>query len=750
MALRASPHLAVPSVRVVALGQRCATAAQAHSDRVVRELATPASGPSRPSSAALLGGAFGVVAMRRRRHKRTSLRSSPDAVWPISEEDRQTLKQVVIVHRHGTRFPTKPSGPGNLGWPVRAQFWESYKGHLTPLGAKTLTDTGAVLRKRYIGPGGLFERDEKVDGRAIAVYTSNVQRTLQSAWSFLLGLVPGASIFFAFRSERVFAQALKQAVGVPIYVEDATEGDDRLFHEWKLNKEAYKKWKKENLKKSVFFQEAKDSPEYMELLDRLYERLQEPKLAPGGDALDRLTAAKDVDTQVMIEESHNRPILPNEFGEELSEEEQEMLRRIGDELKRCWFGDANGEYSQSYGKQAAGYLAHKIWRHLDERARGLCHQRLVQFSCHDTTMCALAAHYGIELDKIGFGAFFTLELHEESDGTHCVKFYYNREPDSGAVSFQDLQSLVLPLGRERTLRKVQDCAVGNIALAELERHSRIDGLEETFEAFVKLLGRADLGPTRKDLQFLLRDDKHGWHTFDEWKELYRDAFETFDQNKDGMLCKTEMQDAFFAWYGVRGKITDLIFHLVDREPETDALSQEDVYLAMCALVGVRGSISSKTTGEGQTGLVPDAVLDEDPNARSAGGITKLMSASNAGDVNVLRALLGKGADVNAQDDYGWTALRYAVRKRAAEAVEVLIDGRADVNMASDSGRSPLMSAVANGSANIVQMLVESGADLEFRNGDGLTAHDIASRGGGMGSSVIRGLVDPKRLQTVPA
>ena len=27
-------------------------------------------------------------------------------------------------------------------------------------------------------------------------------------------------------------------VGVPIYVEDASSGDDRLFHEWKLNKEA--------------------------------------------------------------------------------------------------------------------------------------------------------------------------------------------------------------------------------------------------------------------------------------------------------------------------------------------------------------------------------------------------------------------------------------------------------------------------------------------------------------------------------
>lgn len=31
---------------------------------------------------------------------------------------------------------------------------------------------------------------------------------------------------------------LAPKVGVPIYVEDASSGDDRLFHEWKLNKEA--------------------------------------------------------------------------------------------------------------------------------------------------------------------------------------------------------------------------------------------------------------------------------------------------------------------------------------------------------------------------------------------------------------------------------------------------------------------------------------------------------------------------------
>lgn len=690
----------------------------------------------RLATATLLG--VTLVKSGRRRSRGRPLRSSADAVWPLPEEDKKTLKQVVIVHRHGTRFPTKPSGPGNLGWPVRAQFWDSYKGHLTPLGAKLLTDTGIVLRKRYISNGScLFDGVQKVDGRAVAVYTSNVQRTLQSAWSLLLGLVPGASIFFAFRSERVFAQALKQAVGVPIYVEDASSGDDRLFHEWKLNKEAYKTWNKENLKRSDFLNYAKDAPEYNELLDTLFERLQEPKLA-SGDEWRRLLAAKDVDTQVLIEESHSRPILPNELGEELSDKEQDMLRKIADEVKRCWFGDAEGDCSRSYGRQAAGYLGHKIWRHLDESAKDLCHQRFVQFSCHDTTMCALAAHFGIELEKIGFGAFFALELHE-SQGSHFLKFYYCSEPDLGAQSYEGLESLVLPLGREEKIRKLKDCEVGTVPLEALEAHCRIDGLEESFEAFVKLLGRADLGPTRSDLEKLLQDGRHGWHTFEEWKDLYNEAFHSFDQNGDGLLCKAEMQDAFFNWYGVRGKITDLIFHLVDREPETDALSEEDVYLAMFALVGVRGSISSKTVNKN---VLVDTLLD-DPNQRSSGGVTMLMNAANSGDLNRIRALVDKGADVNAQDDFGWTALRFAVRKGYTEAVQELITAKADVNACSKSGRTPLMSAVANDAPNIVQLLVSAGADLTAQNGDGLSAFDIAKRGGGMGNTVIRGLVDPK-------
>eukprot|EP00438_Fugacium_kawagutii_P010819 Skav230387 [mRNA] locus=scaffold62:310235:314837:- [translate_table: standard] len=212
-------------------------------------------------------------------------------------------------------------------------------------------------------------------------------------------------------------------VGVPIYVEDASSGDDRLFHEWKLNKEAQlADAPGKSMKNGLQDMEEGRGTDGHSTQNRVYERLQEPKLA-SDDEWRRLLAAKDVDTQVLID-AWRISVLIDAWTT------QQML---AEPPSQCWFGDAKGEYSR--------YLGHKIWRHLDERAKDLCHQRFVQFSCHDTTMCALAAHFGLELKKIGFGAFFALELHE-NQGSHFVKFYYNEEPDLGAT---ELQVLGMPI-----------------------------------------------------------------------------------------------------------------------------------------------------------------------------------------------------------------------------------------------------------------------------------------------------------------
>mmetsp|Transcript_157368 Transcript_157368/g.504837 ORF Transcript_157368/g.504837 Transcript_157368/m.504837 type:complete len:754 (-) Transcript_157368:471-2732(-) len=714
--------------------------------------ATSAPGGQTSSQAAGGGfvlGAAGVACFRAagRRKKRTARKvkvqraAAVGNAWPLSPEDKKTLRQVLIVHRHGTRFPTKPSGAGNLSWPQRAHFWDKYKGHLTPVGGKQLEQSGAVLRERYIGEdGGLFKGVKQIDGRSLAVYTSNIQRTLQSAWSFLLGLVPDASIFFAFRSERVFSDGLRQSVGVPIYVEDATEGDDKLFHEWTIEP-GYKKWVKENQGRSEFLAWASKDPDYIALLDKLYETTGERKLSPDKDPLKRLVGAKDVDTLVTIDESHKRPILPNEAGEPLLEREVHMLRKIGNEVKRCWFGDAQGDISRSYGMKGAGYLGHKIWRHMQERASEECHLRFIEFSCHDTTMSALATHLGIQINEIGFGAFFCFELHENEKGEHFVKFFYNKFPAKGASSYENLKCLELPLGRAERLLADEDCPEGAVTLEQFAHHCKIPDLEENFEKFMRLLGRADLGPTRSDLEALLEKGSR-WLSFDEWKVMYDASFISHDQNGDGCLCKEEMMGAVKEWYGITGKTVDLVFHLVDREPETDALTEQDVYLAMCALVGMRGSISSKTLA----GSVPAAEqfepsLDGDIDARSAGGTTKLMAAANVSDLFRINELVKRGADVNAIDDYGWTALRYAARRKDFATATLLVELRADVNLASKSGRTPLMSAVANNAPDIVQLLIDHGADLSAKNRDGMTAKEIASRGGGMGSSVTRLLVN---------
>lgn len=109
----------------------------------------------------------------------------------------------------------------------------------------------------------------------------------------------------------------------------------------------------------------------MELLKKLYLCSGEPRLAPELPSLERLIKAKDLDTQVAIEQAHHRPVLVNEQGLCLEPEEQRLLRAVGDEVKRRWYGAASGLTSESYGRKGAGYLAHKSLGQLNQGMNGL-------------------------------------------------------------------------------------------------------------------------------------------------------------------------------------------------------------------------------------------------------------------------------------------------------------------------------------------------------------------------------------------
>jgi len=59
------------------------------------------------------------------------------------------------------------------------------------------------------------------------------------------------------------------------------------------------------------------------------------------------------------------------------------------------------------------------------------------------------------------------------------------------------------------------------------------------------------------------------------------------------------------------------------------------------------------------------------NAKTNNYVTTLMSAAFMGDIDTVKVMLDRGADVNAQDRIGWTAMRYAEWKHHAEIVQLL-------------------------------------------------------------------------------
>jgi ankyrin repeat protein len=168
----------------------------------------------------------------------------------------------------------------------------------------------------------------------------------------------------------------------------------------------------------------------------------------------------------------------------------------------------------------------------------------------------------------------------------------------------------------------------------------------------------------------------------------------------------------------------------------------------------------------------------DANATLQGdGTSVLMKASNSADVEMVKMLLARGADINYTNKYGWTALLKALdnRKHWTTVTPVLIKSGADVNAtlksngytplwkaigkikknkgaaikiiksllskgadanapyiskdARYSGETPLMSASKKGSADVVKLLLSHGADVNARTKAGKTALDYAREKG---------------------
>ncbi|MFT4242813.1 MAG: ankyrin repeat domain-containing protein [Acidovorax sp.] len=115
------------------------------------------------------------------------------------------------------------------------------------------------------------------------------------------------------------------------------------------------------------------------------------------------------------------------------------------------------------------------------------------------------------------------------------------------------------------------------------------------------------------------------------------------------------------------------------------------------------------------------------NALNAQGESPLMMAALKGNLDAVKALLARDADVNKT---GWAPLHYAASAgtpQHTQIIALLLENHAYIDAASPNGTTPLMMAAHYGSDASVQLLLDEGADPTLKNQLGLTAADFALR-----------------------
>jgi ankyrin repeat protein len=126
-----------------------------------------------------------------------------------------------------------------------------------------------------------------------------------------------------------------------------------------------------------------------------------------------------------------------------------------------------------------------------------------------------------------------------------------------------------------------------------------------------------------------------------------------------------------------------------------------------------------------------AKIDEPMTLIGTSRTTPALGAFKFGDAAVARALFDLGTPIEFADGNGITMLGRAALNNEVEMARALIERGANVNVVDKLGMTPLLWAASSdfGDPAMIELLLKSGARADARNKDGLTALELARKYG---------------------
>eukprot|EP00013_Stygamoeba_regulata_P023799 CAMPEP_0177649070 /NCGR_PEP_ID=MMETSP0447-20121125/11171_1 /TAXON_ID=0 /ORGANISM="Stygamoeba regulata, Strain BSH-02190019" /LENGTH=470 /DNA_ID=CAMNT_0019151765 /DNA_START=164 /DNA_END=1576 /DNA_ORIENTATION=+ len=356
-----------------------------------------------------------------------------------------TLRQIVVMTRHGARFPISPF-PGNQNWPGDIpDFWKQYKGTLTPQGVEDHLRNGSQLKEYYFDyckltdPYGLLSD-------TCYIRSTNTQRTILSAWSLLLTLFPHGKIRIQIDGDKT-TQKWKDDESSTI--DDATltirvqfdKGKD--VTKLKTHKtDEFKELHEKNANNDPKLNAWANDPWVVKLMDKAYEMTKEPKLAPDLKAIDRIKKIYKVNTNMTIDEYHNMVTLRNDRNLYLDAKEVLAIKEMAEHCWRLkWTGcmdDMQVQIARRGTREAMSLITKFHDNYVDRKKFPF-----VYLSNHDGYIAAaLSAMNYKDWQVPGFGCYIIWELHEISPGRFAIGVRHNPLPRE--IPFRHCQLKKIP------------------------------------------------------------------------------------------------------------------------------------------------------------------------------------------------------------------------------------------------------------------------------------------------------------------